>query len=83
MLLITSSVSLLKVFNKVTFGVLLPISTALSDNSFRPFPLRAEVSNTSHPSDLESFEVFIMSPFLFTTSIIFKAITTGIPSSTS
>ena len=48
-----------------------------------PFPLRADVSTTLQPKREESLSTSILSPFLFTTSIIFSAMTTGFPSSIS
>ena len=48
-----------------------------------PSPLRAEISTTSQPVSSASFLIFIWSPFLRTTSIMFTAIKTGIPISVS
>ena len=56
---------------------------ASSAASMTLVPLRAEISTTLQPSCAESADVFSLSPFFFTTSIMFTATTTGIPSSTS
>ena len=62
----------------------LPASlTACSAASTIPSPLSAEISTTSQPVSSASFLIFIWSPFLRTTSIMFTAIKTGIPSSVS
>lgn len=57
------------------------ILTALSAASRTPVPFSAEISTTSHPRLELNFSGEILSPFLLTRSIIFTAITTGIPSS--
>ena len=51
--------------------------------SSTPFCLDATVLTTGHPSSLEKASTSILSPLLSTTSIMFKAITTGIFSSIS
>ena len=48
-----------------------------------PSPFRAEISTTGQPSDLERRPASILSPFRFTTSIMFTATTIGSPSSSS
>ncbi len=74
-------------FPKVCCGLVPPfacaICTARSAACREPSPLIAEVSITSQPSISESFWVSIRSPFLRTISIMFSAITTGIPISVS
>ena len=51
----------------------------MSNSSFRPVPFRAETSSTGQPSSLDIFTASILSPFFFTTSIMFRAMTTGMP----
>ena len=48
-----------------------------------PVSFRAEISTTGQPSFSASFATLILSPFLFTISIMLTAMTTGIPSSIS
>ena len=62
--------------------VFLPaILTAFSTASFSPLPLRAEISTTSQPRSFDRRLTSILSPFFSTRSIIFTAMTTGMPSS--
>ncbi len=71
---------------KVCMGMGFPFwaaSTASSAASVIPVLFNADMVTTLHPNALESSSVFILSPFFSTTSIIFMAITTGIPSSAS
>ena len=58
-------------------------STAASAASRMPSPLSAEISTTLQPSSCASLRRSIRSPFLRTTSIMFTATTTGMPSETS
>ena len=46
-----------------------------------PFPFNAEVSITGHPRMSDNLFKSILSPFFSTMSIIFNAITVGMPSS--
>ena len=71
---------------KVCIGIVFEFSAAsiaASAASIVPFPFNAEISITLQPSWRESSSVFILSPFFSTISIMFTAITTGIPSSVS
>ena len=56
---------------------------AASTSSLVPSPLMAAVSTTGTPSSLESFLTSITSPRFLTISIMFSAITTGMPISSS
>ena len=74
------------VLENVCIGTVLPFfaaSMAASAASIMPMLFRADISTTLQPSSLDSSAVFILSPFLFTTSIMLIATTTGIPSSVS
>ena len=72
---------------KVCMGMVLvwPLAafTAASAASITPSPFRAEISTISQPSWRDSSLTLIWSPFLRTTSIMFTAMTTGMPSSVS
>ena len=57
--------------------------TAFSTTSFRPVLLRAEVSTISQPRAAPSFLASIRSPVFFNRSLMFRAITTGIPTSST
>ena len=57
--------------------------TAASAAAVIPSPFRAEISTTSQPSSRPSSRQLILSPFFCTTSIMFTATTTGMPSSVS
>ena len=59
------------------------ILTAQSASAFKPSPLTADVSIISQPSCSESFFVSMRSPFFLTISIMFNAISTGMPISVS
>ena len=58
-------------------------STAFCATSMSPFFSNAEMPTTSQLSAFAIFAKSIVSPFLFTTSIMLTAITIGIPSSAS
>ena len=56
---------------------------AASAASATPVPFSAEISTTSQPKRADSSSVLIRSPLFLTTSIMLRAITTGMPSSVS
>ena len=58
-------------------------STAFCAACCMPVPFKAEMGTTSQPSAFFSCAGSITSPFFWTISIIFTAMTTGIPSSVS
>ena len=60
---------------------LLAAVTTFFTTASSPVPFRAEISVSSHPSLLASLSVCILSPAFSTTSIMFTAMTTGMPSS--
>ena len=65
-------------------GALSPAaSAAIRAASIIPSPRMAEISATGQPRAWLSFRASSMSPFLRTTSIMFTAATTGMPSSSS
>ena len=61
----------------------LAASMAASAAAMTPSPFRAEISTTLQPSCCESSLMLIWSPLLRTMSIMFTAMTTGMPSSVS
>ena len=61
----------------------LAASMAASAAAMTPSPFRAEISTTLQPSCCESWLMLIWSPLLRTMSIMFTAMTTGMPSSVS
>ncbi len=62
------------------FGVS-PADDIASRSSSIPSPLSADIPTTLHPSALESFSVSITVPSLLTVSIMFSAMTVGMPMS--
>ena len=58
-------------------------ATAFSAAFSIPVPFKAEISTASQPKAFPSFSIWILSPFFSTKSIMFTAITRGIPSSSN
>ena len=65
------------------FSCSIATRTAACAASVIPVPFSAETVTTSHPNSFDSLAMSILSPALFTTSIMLMAMTTGIPSSRS
>ena len=65
----------------ITVFELRAASAAARAASLTPVPFKADVSIILQPSASLSFSVSILSPDFFSTSIIFSAMTTGLPSS--
>ena len=65
--------------------VLVPSAALIASSaaSIMPVPLRAEIATALQPICFVSISRSILSPFLLMISIMFTAITTGIPNSVS
>ena len=71
---------------KVCIGTVLVFFAALmaaSAASMTPVPFKAEISTILQPSSRSSSLTLMLSPFFLTRSIMFSAMTTGMPSSVS